>query len=169
MYTEKYFNAERAYYFLNKSIDNGKKRKMEKNEEVKNKTHEKNKKVNRVWEKDRILFVDFLKRRKIWYSSSKRPFLSVCLFACWGILAEIIRSPCTEKNCFVAATKLRRTNTFFVAATKHFAAATKRFVDRTKHFAVVTKYFCYPYFDQWHCWYNKTFFFRVKFSGYVYF
>jgi len=48
MYTEKYFNAERAYYFLNKSIDNGKKRKMEKNEEVKNKTHEKNKKVNRV-------------------------------------------------------------------------------------------------------------------------
>jgi len=47
---------------------------------------------------------------------------------------------------------------FFVAATKNFAAATKRFVDRTKHFVVVTKYFCYPYFNKWFCWYNKTFY-----------
>jgi len=51
------------------------------------------------------------------------------------------------KNGFVTATKLRTTNTFFVAAIKNFVAATKRFVDRTKHF-VVTKYFCYPYFNK---------------------
>jgi len=54
----------------------------------------------------------------------------------------------TEKNGFVTATKLGKTNNFFVAATKHFATATKRFVDRTKHFVVVTKYFCYPYFKK---------------------
>jgi len=54
----------------------------------------------------------------------------------------------TEKNGFVTATKLGRTNEFFVASTKKFAAATKRFVDRTKHFVVVTKYFCYPYFNK---------------------
>jgi len=51
----------------------------------------------------------------------------------------------TEKNGFVAATRLGTTNKFFVAATKNFAAATKRFVDRIKHFVVVTKYFCYPH------------------------
>jgi len=49
----------------------------------------------------------------------------------------------TEKNGFVAATKLGKTDKFIVAATKDFAAATKRYVDRTKHF-VVTKYFCNP-------------------------
>jgi len=65
---------------------------------------------------------------------------------------------CTEKNGFVTATKLGVTNYFFVAATKNFAAATKRFVDRTKHFVVVTKDFCYPYFNKWFCWYNKTFY-----------
>jgi len=54
----------------------------------------------------------------------------------------------TEKNGFVAATKLGATNKFFVAATKNFASATKRFVDRTKHLAVVKKYFCYPYFNK---------------------
>jgi len=53
-----------------------------------------------------------------------------------------------KKNGFVTATKLRTTNTFFVAATKNFAAATKRFVDRTKHFVVVTKYFCHPCFNK---------------------
>jgi len=37
----------------------------------------------------------------------------------------------TEKNGFVTATKLGKTNKFFVAATKNFAAATQRFVDRT--------------------------------------
>jgi len=63
----------------------------------------------------------------------------------------------TRKNGFVTATKLGTTNKFFVAATKNFAAATKRFVDRTKHFVVVTKYFCYPYFNKWFCWCNKTF------------
>jgi len=53
------------------------------------------------------------------------------------------------KNGFVTATKLGRTNSFFVVvATKNFAAATKCFVDGTKHFAVVTKYFCYPYFNK---------------------
>ena len=62
----------------------------------------------------------------------------------------------TEKRGLVTATKLGATNEFFVASTKHFAAATKRFVDRTKHFIVVTKYFCYPYFNKWLCWYNKT-------------
>jgi len=51
------------------------------------------------------------------------------------------------KNGFVSATKLGKTNKFFVAATKNFAAAAKRFVDRTKHFVVVTKYFWYPYFN----------------------
>jgi len=51
----------------------------------------------------------------------------------------------TEKNGLVAATKLRTTNKFFLAATKNFAAAFKPFADRTKHFVVVTKYFCYPY------------------------
>ena len=61
-----------------------------------------------------------------------------------------------EKNGFVTVTKLGTTNIFFVAATKNFAAATKRFVDTTKHFVVVTKYFCYPYFNKWFCWYNKT-------------
>jgi len=65
-----------------------------------------------------------------------------------------------KKNSFVTATKLGTTKFFFVAATKNFAAATKRFVDRTKHFVVVTKYFCYPYFNKWLCWYNKTLFFR---------
>jgi len=54
----------------------------------------------------------------------------------------------TGKNGFVTATKLGKTNDFFVAATKNFAAATKRFVDRTKHFLVVTKYFSYPYFNK---------------------
>jgi len=54
----------------------------------------------------------------------------------------------TEKNGFLAATKLGTTNTSFVAATKNFDAATKRFVDRTKHFVVVTKYFCYPYVNK---------------------
>jgi len=63
----------------------------------------------------------------------------------------------TEKNGFVTATKLGVTYKFFVVATKNFAAATKHFVDRTKHF-VVTKYFCYPYFNKWFCWYNKTFY-----------
>ena len=58
------------------------------------------------------------------------------------------------------ATKLGTTNEFFVASTKNFAAATKRAVDRTKHFVAVTKYFCYPYFNKWLCWCNKTFFFR---------
>jgi len=54
-----------------------------------------------------------------------------------------------EKNGFVAATKLRTNNNFFVAATKNFAASTKRFVDKTKlHFVFVTKYFCYPYFNK---------------------
>jgi len=62
-----------------------------------------------------------------------------------------------KKNDFVTATKLRTTNTYFVAATKNLAAATKRFVDRTKNFVVVTKYFCYPYFNKWFCWFNKTF------------
>jgi len=63
------------------------------------------------------------------------------------------------KNGFVTATKLGTTNEFFVALTKNFAAATKRFVDRTKHFVVVKKkYFCYPYFNKWLCWYNKTYF-----------
>ena len=66
------------------------------------------------------------------------------------------------KKCFVTATKLGTTNIFFVAATKNFAAATKRFVDRTKHFVVVTKYLCYPYFNQWFCWYNKTFYTVLK-------
>jgi len=46
------------------------------------------------------------------------------------------------------ATRLGKTNTFFVAATKNFAAAAKRFVDRTKHFVVVTKYFRYSYFNK---------------------
>ena len=63
-----------------------------------------------------------------------------------------------KKNGFVTATKSGIKNEFFVASTKNFAAATKRFVDRTKHFVVVTKYFCYPYFNKWLCWYNKTFF-----------
>jgi len=54
----------------------------------------------------------------------------------------------TEKNCFVTATKLGKTNKIFVAASKNFATATKRFADRTKHFVVVTKYFCYPYFNK---------------------
>jgi len=54
----------------------------------------------------------------------------------------------TEKNGFVTATILGKTNKFFVAATKNFAAATKRLVDRTKHFVDVTKYFCYPYFNK---------------------
>jgi len=62
------------------------------------------------------------------------------------------------KNGFVTATKLETTNEFFVASTKNFAAARKRFVDRTKPFVVVTKYFCYPYFNKWICWYNKTLF-----------
>jgi len=46
----------------------------------------------------------------------------------------------TDKNGFIAATKLG-TSKSFVAATKNFAAATKRFVDRTTHFVVVTKYY----------------------------
>jgi len=54
----------------------------------------------------------------------------------------------TEKNGFVAATKIRDNKSIFVAATKNFPAATKRFVDRTKHFVGVTKYFCYPYFKK---------------------
>jgi len=75
---------------------------------------------------------------------------------CWGnnVRAQNIHG----KNGFVKATKIGTTNKFFVAATKSFAAATKRFVDRTKHFVVVTKYFCYPYFNKWFCWYNKTFY-----------
>jgi len=48
---------------------------------------------------------------------------------------------CTEKNGFVAATKLGTTKKFIVAATKSF-------VDWTKHFIVVTKYFCNPYFNK---------------------
>jgi len=35
----------------------------------------------------------------------------------------------TEKNGFVTATKLGKTNKFFVAATNNFAAETKRFAD----------------------------------------
>jgi len=62
------------------------------------------------------------------------------------------------KKWFCYGNKIRTTNKFFVAATKNFAAATKSFVDRTKHFVVVTKYFCYPYFNKWFCWYNKTFY-----------
>ena len=62
------------------------------------------------------------------------------------------------KNGFVTATKFGTINTIFVAATKNFAASAKRFVDRTKHFVVVTKYFCYPYFNKWFCWHNKTFY-----------
>jgi len=54
----------------------------------------------------------------------------------------------TEKNGFVAATKLGITNESFVASTKNFASATKRFVGRTKHFVGVTKYFCHPYFKK---------------------
>jgi len=54
----------------------------------------------------------------------------------------------TEKNGFVTATKLGKTNKCFVAATKNFAAATKRCVDRNKYFVVVAKYFCYPYFNK---------------------
>ena len=53
-----------------------------------------------------------------------------------------------KKNGFVTATKLGKTNKFFVAATKNFAAATKRFVDRTKRFVAITKCFCYPYFNK---------------------
>jgi len=53
-----------------------------------------------------------------------------------------------KKNGFVTATKLGKTNEFFVASPKNFAAATKRFVDRTKHFVAVTKYFYYPYFNK---------------------
>ena len=64
----------------------------------------------------------------------------------------------TEKNGFVTATKLGTTNESFVVSTKNFAAATKRFADSTIHFVVVTKYFCYPYFNKWLCWFNKTFF-----------
>jgi len=65
---------------------------------------------------------------------------------------------CTHgKKWFSYGNKIRD-NIFFVAATKNFAAATKRFVDRAKHFVVVTKYFCYPYFNKWFCWYNKTFY-----------
>jgi len=54
----------------------------------------------------------------------------------------------TEKNGFVAATKLGTTNNFFVAASKNFAAATKPVVGRTKRFVVLTKYFCYLYFNK---------------------
>jgi len=78
-------------------------------------------------------------------------FSKKCVYS-WALLI-------TEKNGFVTATKLGTTNYCFVAATKNIAAATKRFVDRAKHFVVVTKYFCYPYFNKWFCWYNKTFFF----------
>ena len=60
----------------------------------------------------------------------------------------MLRFTATEKNGFVAATKLGTTKKFFVAATKTFAAATKRFADRTKHFGVETKHFCYPYFHK---------------------
>ena len=64
------------------------------------------------------------------------------------------------KKWFCYGNKIRdNKNEFFVASTKNFAAATKRFVYRTKHFVVVTKYFCYPYFNKWLCWYNKTLFF----------
>jgi len=71
---------------------------------------------------------------------------------------------CTEKNGFDTATKLGTTNEFFVAPTKNFATTTKRFLDRTIHFVVVIKYFCYPYFNKWLCWYNKTFFSVCQFG-----
>jgi len=55
-------------------------------------------------------------------------------------IKTVLEYPTTlhEKNGFVTATKLGKTDKIFVAATENFAAATKRIVDRTKHF-VVTK------------------------------
>ena len=98
-----------------------------------------------------------------WYLLVLKRNLFFWVSICLGL--EFIRSQVnvtptfyTEKNGFVTATKLGTRNEFFVASTKYFAAATKRFVDRTKHFVVVTNIFCYPYFNKWLCWYNKTFF-----------
>ena len=76
---------------------------------------------------------------------------------CINNLRKSAKLAVTEKNGFVTATKLGTTNNCFAAATKNFAAATKRFGNIIKHF-VVTKYFCYPYFNKFFFWYNKTFF-----------
>jgi len=55
----------------------------------------------------------------------------------------------TEKNGFVTATKLGKTNEFFVVSTQKILLQQPNvFVDRTKHFVAVTKYFCYPYFKK---------------------
>jgi len=61
-----------------------------------------------------------------------------------------------KKIGFLTPTKLGTTSEFFVASTDFFCN-NQRLCWWTKHFVVVTKYFCYPYFNKWLSWYNKTF------------
>jgi len=79
--------------------------------------------------------------------------LNLSLITCGTSFRDLNR-----KKWFCYSNKIRD-NKWFLLLLQPKIAATKRIVDRTKYFVVVTKYFCYPYFNKWLCWYNKTFFF----------
>ena len=93
----------------------------------------------------------------IWKETSVRDLLRILLRSLISYEGPSINYA-KKKNGFVTATKLGTTNNFLLLLQPKILPQQPNGLLIEPNILVLTKYFCYPYFNKWFCWYNKTFF-----------